>query len=323
MRVHIEDLRELCLDILERREMTEDDAHTIADVLLEAELRRRPTHGLIRLPGIAERYALGGRRPMKLETDGPSNALVDGQENLGYLVAHRCARLAVGKADATGVAVVGGRNTGHCGMLGYYVGMIADAGMVGLMTCETSPRVAPWGGTSPVLGTNPIAAAFPSAEGQVLVDLSTAAITSGQILMAMKDGVDIPEGCALDADGHLTTDPEKARHGGILPLGGHKGFALSVAIQLLSGALMGAAPVPEPGRDYGLLMLAISPAAFGGRDVFLKGAEQLIARIRGAQRAEGVSEILMPGERGSRERERALQEGIQMDDALMDELRRL
>jgi L-2-hydroxycarboxylate dehydrogenase (NAD+) len=323
MKANVEDLRQLCLDVLGRREVSEDDAHVIADILLEADLRGRHTHGLIRLPGIAERCELGPRKPMRLVKDGPSFALIDGQENLGYLVAHRCARTAIGKADSTGVAVVGARNTGHCGMLGYYVGMIADAGMVGVMTCDTSPRVVPWGGTTPVLGTNPIAAAFPSRDGQVLADLSTAAITSGQILMAIKDDKKIPDGCALGPDGKLTTDPVQARLGGGLPSGGHKGYALSIVVQLISGVLMGATPVPEAGRDYGLFILAISPGIFGDREDFQEGVSQLVERIKAARLADGVVEILLPGERASRQREFGLREGIELDEALADELRRL
>ena len=323
MKANVEDLRQLCLDVLGRREVSEDDAHVIADILLEADLRGRHTHGLIRLPAIAERCELGARKPMRLVNDGPSFGLIDGQENLGYLVAHRCARTAIGKADSTGVAVVGARNTGHCGMLGYYVGMIADAGMVGIMTCDTSPRVVPWGGTTPVLGTNPIAAAFPSRDGQVLADLSTAAITSGQILMAIKDDGKIPDGCALGPDGKLTTDPVQARLGGGLPSGGHKGYALSIVIQLLSGVLMGAAPVPEAGRDYGMFILAISPGIFGDRDDFQEGVGRVVEHIKAATLADGVTEILLPGERASRQREAGLREGIELDETLARELRRL
>ena len=320
MNVSIEQLRDTCRDILVRRETAEDDAHVITDVLLEAELRGRPTHGLIRLPGIAERCERGDRRPMRLEKDGPSYALIDGQQNLGYLVAHRCARTAVGKADATGIGLVGANSTGHCGMLGYYAGMMADAGMVGLMTCNTSPRVVPWGGVEPVLGTNPIAAAFPSLEGQVLMDLSTAAITSGQILMAMKDGVDLPDNCALGPDGLLTTDPVQARQGGALPFGGHKGFALGVVVQLLSTALVGASPVPQAGHDYGLFVLAVSPGIFVDRGAFQTTVSQVVKRLKDARRAEGVAEILVPGERAYRDRERRLREGIEIDDALWDQL---
>ncbi len=323
MRVAVEELRTLCLQVLTSRDFGDEDAHIVTDILMESELRGKETHGLIRLPGISERISKGGRKPMILAKDGPAYALVDGQENLGYLVAHRCARTVIGKADRTGVGVVGGNNTGHCGMLGYYASMIADAGLVGLVMCDTSPRVVPWGSTEPVLGTNPIAAGFPAPDGQILVDLSSAAITSGDILMALKEGKDIPAGKVLGPDGKVTTDPEKARRGGVLPFGEHKGYALSVMIQLFSGALLNAAPVPQAGKNYGIFMLAISPSNFMDEEEFLSGVGELVARIKGATRALGVEEILVPGERAFREREKRLREGIEMDIELMAVLRRL
>ncbi|MDA0745682.1 MAG: Ldh family oxidoreductase [bacterium] len=320
---NVDELLEFCKSVLVRRGMTEEDAHIVSDILLEAELRGRPTHGLIRLPGIAQRSAETGRRPMKLARDGGAYALIDGQENLGYLVAHRCARTAVGKADGVGIGTVGAFNTSHCGMLGYYATMIADAGLVGLVMCDSRPHTAPWGGTRPVLGTNPIAAAFPAQNGQVLVDLSTAAITNGQILMALKDDRPIPEHCALGPDGHLTTDPEQARLGAALPFGGHKGYALSFLVQIFSGVLVRAAAVPEPGRNYGIFMLAISPSIFLDRETFRAGVGELIDQVKAAQPAEGVGEILIPGERAFRERDVRMRQGIDVDEDLWLELQRL
>lgn len=323
MIVEVEDLRGLCQEILTDRELSDADAHIVTDILIEAELRGRPTHGVIRLPGIADRISTGTRKPMLLAKDGPASALVDGQENLGYLVAHRCARSVIGKADQTGMGVVGGINTGHCGMLGYYASMIADAGLVGLVMCDTSPRVAPWGGIEPVLGTNPIAAAFPAPDGHVLIDLSAAAITSGEILMALKDGEKIPEGRALGPDGKMTTDPDVARKGAVLPFGEHKGYALGMMIQLFSAVLTGADPVPKPGQNYGIFMLALSSALFLEHDDFVGGVGTLIKRIKTSLPATGVEEILVPGERAFREREMRLQSGIGVDDDLMHALRRL
>ncbi|MDA0712286.1 MAG: Ldh family oxidoreductase [bacterium] len=319
----VDDLRALCQKILTDRHMSSSDAHIVADILIEAELRGRPTHGVIRMPAIADRVTSSARKPMLLAKDGPVSASVDGQDNLGYLVAHRCARTVIGKADRTGMGVVAGFNTGHCGMLGYYASMIADAGLVGLVMADTSPRVVPWGGVEPVLGTNPIAAGFPAPKGQILVDLSTAAITSGEILVALKDGQQIPEGSALGPDGKMTTDPDVARKGGVLPFGEHKGYALGMMIQLFSGVLTGAAPLPRPGQNYGIFMLALSTALFVEESDYLKGVGDVVARIKRSLHAEGVEEILVPGERAFREREMRLHSGIGVDDDLVTALRRL
>ena len=161
MNVKIEKLRALCQSILTDRGLDAADAHIVTDILIEAELRGRPTHGMIRLPGIADRVSQGTQSPMITEKDAPAYALIDGRDNLGYLVAHRCACTAIDKAEQSGVGVVGARDTSHSGMLGYYASMIADAGLIGLVMCNTGPRIVPWGGQQPVLGTNPIARDFP------------------------------------------------------------------------------------------------------------------------------------------------------------------
>ena len=323
MNVKVEKLRALCQSILTDRGLDVADAHIVTDILIEAELRGRPTHGMIRLPGIAERISQGTQSPMVVEKDALAYALIDGRDNLGYLVAHRCACTAIDKARQSGVGVVGTRDTSHSGMLGYYASMIADAGLVGLVMCNTGPRIVPWGGQQPVLGTNPIAAGFPSVEGQVLVDFSCAAITNGEILVALKDGKEIPAGRALGPDGKPTTDPEQARAGGALPFGEHKGYALSVMIQIFSGILLNAAPVPEMGKNYGIFMLAIDPSIFLETDIFQSGVSEVIQTIKNSMPAEGVTEILIPGERAFRERATRIQSGVDIDDDLMEELQQL
>ena len=322
MIIDVEDIRELCEQVLAGHGLSEDDAHIVADVLIEAELRGRPTHGVIRIPGIARKIDQQPRTAMKLERDGAAYALVDGQGNLGYLVAHRCAKTVIGRTYRSGIGVVGAYGTGHCGMLGYYTSMLADAGFVALAMCDTSPRIAPWGGKEAVLGTNPISAAFPMQGGQVLVDLSSAAITNGDLLVAIKDGVDIPEGVALNAEGAVTTDPESARKGAALPFGGAKGYALAMMIQIFSGVLMRADPVPERGKNYGFFITGIDPEIFGAKKEFLEGVHSLVEQVKNSARPDGVSEIMVPGERAFREREMRLSEGIPVDDALLEEIKR-
>lgn len=323
MIIAVENLRALCQSVLMDRGLDEADAHVVTDILIEAELRGRATHGMIRLPGIVERVSRGAQVPMVAVKEAGAYALIDGRDNLGYLVAHRCARIAIDKAKQSGVGVVGARNTSHSGMLGYYASMIADAGLVGLAMCNTGPRIVPWGGREPVLGTNPIAAGFPSAEGQVLVDFSCAAITNGEILVALNDGKAIPAGRALGPDGEPTTDPERARRGGALPFGEHKGYALAVLIQLFTGALLTADPVPEMGGHYGIFALGIDPSIFLGIDAFRRGVDEVVCAVKNALPADGVTEILAPGERAFRERAARIRSGIAMGDEVMAELERL
>jgi LDH2 family malate/lactate/ureidoglycolate dehydrogenase len=158
--------------------------------------------------------------------------------------------------------------------------------------------------------------------GQVLVDLSSAAITNGELLVAIKDGQQIPEGVPLNADGAVTTDPESARTGAALPFGGHKGFALATMIQIFSGVLMRGDPVPKPGQNYGFFVMGLDPEIFGAKKDFLSGVHSLVEQIKNAARPDGVSEILVPGERAFREREMRLAEGIPVDDDLLEEIKR-
>ena len=323
MKIPVEDLRSLALSILKHHDLSETDARVVAEAVLEAELRGRPTHGVIRLPGIAERLASKGRAPMRVARQGGACTLVDGKGNLGYLVAHRCARTVAEKARHGGMGLVGAFNTDHCGMVGYYVSLVVNTGLVCLMMCNASPRVAPWGATEPVLGSNPIAAGFPFSGGQVLIDFSSSAVTNGDLLMAMKTGQRIPDGSALDTEGRLTTDPQAALKGAALPFGGHKGYALALVIQILTSALVGAAPIPKRGEDYGLLMLAVSPSIFVDREGFDRGIGEIIRRVKGARRADPATEVLIPGERAFRERERRLKEGIEVEAEVMEEMEKL
>ncbi len=324
MKVPVEDLRTLSSAILQHHGLNEEDARIVMDAVVEAELRGRPAHGVVRLPGIADRAATRGRTPMRVVRRGGAGTLVDGKGNLGYLVAHRCARTAAEKArQGGGIGLVGAFNTDSCGMAGYYVSLVVSTGLICLMMCDGSPRTVPWGATEPVLGANPLATGFPYSGGQVLVDLSTAAVTQGDLLMALKAGGRIPEGRAVDTEGRLTTDPQAALKGAALPFGGHKGFALSLVVQVLASALVGAAPIPKPGENYGLLMLALDPAIFVDREVFDRGIGEIVRRVKSARRADPATEVLIPGERAFRERERRLRDGIEIEDEMMEELQKL
>ena len=307
-------------DALVRHGASAPDARIVADVLVEAELRGRPTHGLMRLPGILKVYDSGPRQgPRIVEEKGP-RVLFDGCDNLGYVVGFRMAEKAVDVAKREKVAIVAGRNTRHCGMLGYYVSWMADRGIAGLAFAHCCPLMAPWGGAESVLGTNPIAAAFPADPHPILVDLGTSATTYGAARLAQQEGRRIPPGGALDRDGNPTDDPQKVGEGTLLPFGGPKGYALGVMVQLLAGAFTGAGAVPETHRDYGILLMGFRTDAFTDVEKYAAGVRELTERVKSARRVKGFDEILLPGERAYRERERGLREGIDVPDNLWNDI---
>lgn len=318
----IVDARALAETYLQKGGMSATDAAIIADILLEAELRGRKTHGFIRLPGIKSRYEQGGRSEVEIDDAGGTCVRVDGGNQPGYLVAYRAMELAMEHAKRSGASVVGVHNTSHCGMAGYYVDMARKADLVGILFADCLPRITPEGGTSAILGTNPIAVGIPSNDVPVLFDMSTAAITNGDLLVAMQGGAPVAEGIAFDPEGAPTTDAAAALKGSVRAFGGHKGFGLALITQILAGALVGAATIPPPGENYGLLIIVIDPTSFVPLSQFKAEIDTLVARIKANKRESGVAEILVPGERAYRQRAAHLANGIHLEDTFVDQLTR-
>jgi ureidoglycolate dehydrogenase (NAD+) len=288
------------------------EAALLADVIVEAELRGRPTHGLNRVEGMVR--WLRERTPAApvIEEERGAVVRIDGRDANGYLVAAFMAEQAVRVAKKEGHALVGARNTRHSGMLGYYAGRAASEGVIALMFAHCMPMVAPWGGAEAVLGTNPIAAAFPAEPQPVVIDMGTSATTYGALDLIRRAGGEAPPDAVLDADGRPTRDADAVS--AILPFGGPKGYALGLMVQLLAGAFVGAAAVPAERRDYGLFMLAMRPDLFAPRAQYDSGVREVVRRIKSAKRMAGSTEVLIPGERAFRERERRLREGIEISE---------
>ena len=320
MHISVADARKLAETFLIKSGMSEIDAAIIADILLEAELRARKTHGFIRLTGIRNRYKQGERTDIRIDKEAGLCIRIDGGNQPGYLVAYRAMEIAIERAKQNGAGIVGVYNTSHCGMAGYYVDMARKADTVGLLFADCLPRITPEGGTEALLGTNPIAVGIPSNTIPLLFDMSTAAITNGDLLVAIRDGTTISEGLAFDSEGEPTTDPDAALKGSVRPFGGHKGFGLALVTQILAGALVNAATIPPPGTNYGLLMITIDPTSFVPLTQFKTEVDRLIAHVKENRRESGITEILIPGERAYRQRTVHLAEGLYFDDTLLSQL---
>lgn len=312
--------RKIAEDFLMKGDMPDTDAAIIADILIEAELRGRKTHGFIRLSGIKNRYEQGQRSEIKVDREIGQSLRVDGGNQPGYLVAYRTMELAINSAKQTGTCIVGVYNTSHCGMAGYYVDMARKEDLIGILFADCLPRITPEGGTEAILGTNPIAIGIPSNTVPLLFDMSTAAITNGELLVAMQEGESISENVAFNSDGESTTFAEEALKGSVRAFGGYKGFGLALITQILAGALVNAATVPPPGTNYGLLLIVLDPSVFVPIDQFKAEVDDLIQEIKTNRREAGVEEILIPGERAYREREKNLMSGFQLDEKLVGQL---
>jgi LDH2 family malate/lactate/ureidoglycolate dehydrogenase len=260
------------------------------------------------------------RRPMSVLRETEISTLYDGGNNNGMLTLHHAAKAAIAKAAARGFALIGLTNSWMSGRSAHFVEMIARADLVAIHTASASRAVAPFGGTRPALGTNPIAFALPTARGPLVFDMGTAAFMMTELMLRERRRETLPQGVALDAAGQPTTDPASARQGALLPFGGYKGFGLALMVQAL-GVLAGSSLDIE--GDNGYLFIVFKPDLLTPLDQFKREMSELIDRIKATPRQAGVAEIRIPSERAFRHRERALVEGIEIDRAVHEALKRM
>lgn len=300
----IKEARLLSIDILKRHHFSEDDAVIITDHLIDAQLSGYTFAGLPRLLVVLERIRSDPTaRPgsVKLVSELPTSAVLDGNGNLGYVVCYRAVNIAIEKAKRHGIAIVGAHNSYYSGRSGYYTERAAQQGLIALHASSASRMVAPSGSKEPILGTNPFSVAFPTDNGPVVVDFSTASTMWGELELAARLGETLEDGLAIDQDGLPTTDPKAALLGAVLPWGGHKGYALSLIVQLL-GILSGGDPTPEPLGNFGFFFCVWQPDLLMPIETFRSRSSELIRIIKDSQRQIGVAEVMIPGERSSHAR---------------------
>ena len=328
-------LTDFATAVLESEGVPADDARLLAGCLVEAELWGHPSHGLLRLSWYVARIRTGVVDPAaNAETvvDRGAVAVLDGHEGLGHVLTAHAAIEAVRRAKEQGVGVVAVRNSNHFGMAAHFTRMIAEQGCVGIITTNGSPAMAPWGGRAKAVGANPWSIATPAGEhGVTVMDVANVNAARGKIYAARERGGSIPEGWALDAAGRPTTDPAAAIDGVILPMAGHKGYAISFMMDVLSGVLTGssfATGVSGPQQaerrsGSGHLVLAIDIAAVADPGSFGERMEALIAEMKAVPLAEGFEEIFFPGELEDRSRARTEREGIDLPDKTVEALEQL
>src|SRR5437763_1554544 len=267
-------------------------ASITADALVDGELQGLASHGVSRIPQYATHLrngrADGNAIPAIIRERGGA-VLVDARNGLAFPACAMAVREAIRRATELGVSFAGVTRSHHFGVAAHHLQSVSAAGLVGLAFGNSPAAIAAAGGRHPVFGTNPIAAAFPRAQGEPLViDLSLSEVARGKVMIAAKEGRPIPLGWALDRDGNPTTDPKAALTGSMLAVGGAKGAMLALIVELLACALTGAAFgfvagsffVDEGNQpNLGQAFLVIDPAALAGRDVYLARVETLISEM--------------------------------------------
>lgn len=314
-------LREFTARVFERLGVPPADAATAADVLAAADLRGVDSHGVARLHSYFDMLTNGRINPrpnVRVVRALPAAATVDGDNGLGLVVGPAANEIAMAKAEAVGAAVVSVRNTNHFGIAGYYPVRALERGLIGWAMTNSTALVAPLWGAERMLGTNPIAVAFPAAEEPpVVIDFATSATAYGKIEIAARKGEPIPPGWAVDKDGRPATRPEQMIEGGaLLPLGstreagGHKGYCLAALVDVLSCVLSGAnwgpfavpfalrQAVPERsvGAGIGHCFGALRIDGFIDPAEFRRQMDDWIRTMRATKPAEGASGVVIPGD---------------------------
>jgi len=310
-RVPAATLRAFLLDALRACGLPAADAATAADAMLEADLTGCDAHGVFRLPGYVRQLQRGAFNPRPNITvfeRGPATALIDGDCGMGHVVMSYAAKLAVELAQQSGVGWVGARHSNHAGAGATYAAMMLAHGMVGIYGAASSVNhMAPWGGTEALLGTNPIAIAIPAGvEAPVILDIATSLASNGAIRTHEIEGKPMPAGWVQNRkDGSPITDPARISEGTYLPMGGYKGFGLSLIIGLLAGPLNRAAfgrdvkdfAAPPGGElNVGQFVIALDVARFLPLEAFKAEVDRHVRDLASSQRLPGVAEIRVPGQ---------------------------
>lgn len=333
VRLPVKGLQTFIVQVLDKTGVPAEDGVCVAANLIKADLWGVSTHGISRFPRYLMRLANGTincRPKINMQNTWPAVIAVDGDNGLGAVVGSRALRAAMDTAGRTGICVAGVRHSNHFGAAGYYCELAARENYVALVLTNALAAMPPWGGKTPVLGTNPIAIGLPRKnKAPVVIDLATSVVARGKIIAAAKQGITIPVGWALDEEGRPTTDPEAALKGMILPMAGPKGYALALAVDHVSGVFTGAAfgqdvasyPSGQKEANVGHLIIVIKADAFLEADSYYERAEAFLQQVKNAERAVGVTEIYLPGEREQNMEKQSLATGILVPDGLLSELK--
>lgn len=322
MKIKLTDLKNITTKAILSYGYTKKEAEIIGSVLLYAQLRGN-NQGVVKLigAGIPKR---DNAQPPKLVKETPVSALIDGNATHAMIVMDLVTETAIAKAKQSGLAIVGNFNTDEStGALGYYASKVAKEGLIGIVYASAPfQTTAPYGSTEARFCTNPVAYGIPSENEPIILDMTTSAMAYYGLIEAKTAGKAVLEGTGYDQNGLPTQDPAAIMVGALKTFGGHRGSGLALIGQIFAGALVGADSFDNESENSGNLVMAIDPQVLTSKKDFVKEVSSVIQRIKSARKAEGVSEILIPGERGNKFFQEVVAAGeIEVEDNLWQELR--
>ncbi len=325
----IDELEASCEKVFVAAGLDAIEAKRIAHSLVLANIFGHDSHGVVRVAQYVDVLKDGRAHPGKtieIVKEADASAVVDGGWGFGQTITHQAMAMAIEKARKRSVAVVEVFNCSHIGRLGEYVETAAEQNFIGIVMCNNHGGgllQSPFGGIDARMSPNPIAVGIPTGgDFPVVVDMTASVVAEGKIRVKRNLGEKLPEGWAIDADGNPTTEPAGfygPPRGAILPFGGitaHKGYALSIVVDVLSGALGGGGLSRDgaTGGGNGVFVMAIDIQAFIAPDDFERDMQTFMAWLKSSRLMEGFDEIVLPGELESRKRKQMEADGVFIDD---------
>lgn len=313
--------------------MSPEDAEIVADSLVQADLRGVESHGVVRTDIYLKRVEAGKIDPkstIQIISDTGPAVLIDGRNHFGSVVGTKALSLAMARAKVQGVGIVAVRGSNHFGTGAYYALKAVEENQILLVLSNASQTMPPTGGVRPFIGTNPLSIGAPAGEEPpFILDMATSVVARGKIIVAAQKGEPIPLGWAIDKDGNPTTDAEAALEGSVLPVGGPKGYAISMFIDIFAGVLTGAGFGKyvnnmytnwEQPQNVGHFFLALDIDKFIPINAFKARMDDYIQSLKQEPKAQGVNEILIPGELERRQTLKRKEEGIVLPLKVVQEL---
>lgn len=305
--VKVSELKNIIKNILGKCKVPNEDAEIITESIIYANCREKHTHGIAKLPIYARKIKRGLMTPetkVAIVKDSPVISVLDANHGFGQVVGFKGMKQCIEKAETFGIGLVGVRNSNNFGTAGFIVELAANKGMIGVIMGNSAPAIAPWGGKHPLLGTNPLGVAFPSADlnkPPIVLDMATSVVARSKIRLAEKNKEKIPFCWAFNSNGEPTDDPVEALKGTMAPIGEHKGYGLALVIDILAGLLTGSAfggetkPLnhSDAYSKYGHMIMAININYFMSIEEYSQKIEVLRQNIK---YNDDNDQILLPGE---------------------------
>ncbi|MGE4282473.1 MAG: Ldh family oxidoreductase [Clostridia bacterium] len=336
MKYNAEKLKKFGIELMGKAGLGEKEADVFADSLVQADLRGIGSHGVSRFRTYATRVKSGvvaANVVPEIISGSDSVLAVDGKNGIGTSVAMQVMDMCIERAKKQGSCFATVKNGNHFGIGAYYTMYAAKHNMIGVAMCNSEASVVPTGGAKPMLGTNPLSVAIPAGRyPSFVLDMATSVVARGKVVLAQKEGKSIPDSWCVDKDGAPTTDPSEALAGAMLPFGGPKGYAIGFIIDIICSCLGGALDCRrtypfwtdfENPQNVGYFMGVFDISKLMPVELFKERVDSMFDEFKACPTSPGFKEVMIPGEIEYNLSLKREQEGIEISDAVVEDIKRL